>query len=73
MIKQTQYLFFNLIESLPKTNIYEVVSRSQNARLGLIKWYGPWRQYIFYPEAETLFNKGCLIDIIEFIKEIKNN
>lgn len=37
--------------------------------LGTIAWYGNWRQYVFEPEADTLFNDGCLEAIRKALKE----
>jgi len=34
--------------------------------LGEIRWYAPWRKYCFYPQSETVFDKGCLRDIADF-------
>lgn len=52
-----------------KTNVWWVENRRSGARLGEIKWYGAWRQYCFYPEANCVFNKGCLLDIQQFLKD----
>lgn len=38
--------------------------------LGEIKWYGPFRQYSFFPEPNTVFEKTCLKDITDFIVEL---
>ena len=32
-------------------------------------WYASWRQYVFYPNPDTIFNKGCLRDIARFCEE----
>jgi hypothetical protein len=47
-----------------KTPIYEIHGKRSGTLLGMIKWYGPWRQFCFYPEPQTLFNRGCLEDIL---------
>lgn len=38
--------------------------------LGFIKWYGAWRQYCFFPEGSTIFNKGCMLDVTDFIDQL---
>lgn len=38
--------------------------------LGVLKWYVSWRQYCFFPQPETVFNKGCLEDINHFITQL---
>ena len=59
----SKYLEFSLIERKPKTKVIGVWSKKSANRLGIIKWYGPWRQYAFFPEKDTLFNVDCLSDI----------
>jgi len=49
------------------TNVYDVLSLD-NVLLGTIRWYGAWRKYCFYPEAETLYEETCLSEVAEFIK-----
>lgn len=53
-----------------KTDIYQVVTKDGNTLLGQISWYGPWRQYAFMPNANTVFERQCLTDIMNFIKKI---
>lgn len=43
-----------------KTNIIGVYSRSSGDLLGRIKWFGRWRQYVFFPEPGTIWNPECL-------------
>jgi len=38
--------------------------------LGLIKFNGAWRQYIFYPEANTIWSAGCKEEICKFEREM---
>ncbi len=53
-----------------KTEVWFVLSKSQGALLGTIKWWSGWRQYCFFPEQNTLFNPGCMADISTKIKEL---
>lgn len=46
------------------TRIIEVISVRGGDLLGTIRWYGPWRQYVFRPEPACVFNVGCLTTII---------
>lgn len=52
-----------------KTHRYEIVNRSGD-ELGRVRWYGPWRQYVFHPEIETLFNYQCMIDLAALLKAL---
>lgn len=54
-----------------KTGRWIVKSRGAVLRLGVIQWFGRWRQYCFFPEGETVWSKGCLEDINKFIEENK--
>lgn len=46
-----------------KTVIVLVKSKSQSALLGIIKWFGRWRQYAFFPQMDTTWNPECLDDV----------
>ena len=51
----------------PKTWIYLVRSNDiQGVLLGVVKYFARWRQYGFYPEEGTVFEKTCLNDIKNF-------
>lgn len=52
-----------------KTREWAVFSKSQNSLLGMVSWYGPWRQYVFEPEDGCVFNNGCLDAISDFCTE----
>jgi hypothetical protein len=63
------YVRFELSDQQkPKTHVWNVLSRSSDDLLGTIKWYAPWRQYVFFPEAETLYSSGCLAYIQKFVR-----
>lgn len=47
-----------------KTKRIVITSKKHLEILGEIKWYGPWRQYAFYPLENTIWNKQCMKDII---------
>lgn len=66
MIK-SKYLEFNKIGDTGKTEIWDILSKSSGFILGKVKWYGPWRQYCFYPSANCVFNNGCMTDIQKLI------
>ena len=71
LIHSTRYLEFWLVKELPKTNVYFVVNRSKDTHLGEIRWFPTWRQYTFMPEPETIWNKDCLRQVVEFLEEIE--
>lgn len=65
-----EYIKFEVLEKKPRTNVYGIFSLSDESLLGKIYWYGPWRQYIFDPWKETIWNRGCLKQVLEFIQEL---
>jgi len=67
----SEYLLFVEFEiEGRKTRVYEVRGRRSDVLLGMVKWYGPWRQFCFYPEATTIFNNGCLSDLTGVITHL---
>jgi hypothetical protein len=64
---ETRYLRFVEVFDTGKTKVWDVVSREHGDTLGYIKWFGRWRQYCFFPKFQTVWNKGCLTDLEQFI------
>lgn len=71
-----RYLDFELSGQKPSTWVIDVLTKdeiiesgvtSHRVHLGQIKWYAQWRQYAFYPESGTVFEKICLRDINRFV------
>ena len=49
-----------------KTKKWEVFSANGGQALGVIKWWGAWRKYAFFPNTDTLFESDCLRAIADF-------
>jgi len=49
-----------------KTNIWDVKT-NDGFPLGNIRWYSPWRRYVFNPVPNTVFDSGCLTAIVSHI------
>jgi hypothetical protein len=56
-----------------RTRVVHVKAKISGSLLGVIKWYGQWRQYVFYPEPQTLFNRVCLDGIIMVVKGMNSD
>jgi len=69
----SKYLDFVIIEQKPKTVVIEIRSKTHGYRLGLIKYYWAWRQYVFFSEPNMVFSKDCLNDIIQHIPPSRLN
>ena len=52
-----------------KTRQWQISSIRSGDFLGWVGWYGPWRQYCFYPDGGAVFNGECLLSIVKFLKE----
>lgn len=64
MTENNPYLTFaEDVSPSGKTKVVTVVSNGSQVKLGTIAWFGRWRQYAFFPEAETVWNPGCLDSI----------
>ena len=72
LLLQYKYIIFVEIAKLPKTKIYSCRKNGTEIELGIVKWFGPWRQYCLYTINDVILNKGCLADIEDFIGQLKN-
>ena len=72
----TRYRFIHFVEAekKPKTSVWECRNNSSEDVLGAVKWYGPWRQYCFFPEPidGLVFNDACLKDICHFMGQLRS-
>lgn len=64
----SKYLDFRVIISGGKTKYWSVCNLKSGTELGLIKWYGAWRQYCYFPSIQAVYSAGCLEDIAEQLK-----
>lgn len=53
-----------------KTPIYHIISKNSNSEIGIIKWYGAWRKFCFFPNGETIWDTNCLIEVTNFIDDL---
>ena len=64
-----KYITMIKTEDKPKTSVFEVYSKHEDL-LGEIKFFAQWRQYCFFPEDDSVFSKGCMEDINDFISKL---
>ena len=62
--QESKYLNFCILDKKPKTYVIGIETKYSDV-LGALKWYGPWRQYVFKSEPDCIFNVGCMNDIIK--------
>jgi hypothetical protein len=63
-----KYIEFFQVESKSKTSIWECRSED-NYVLGVVKWYGSWRQYCYFTN-NSIYHNGCLRDIAHFMDQL---
>ena len=61
------HVYFAVEYETSKTTVWSCRNLKSDAVLGYVKWYGPWRQYCFVPEVDTVFSRSCMVDIENFI------
>jgi len=64
-----KYIQIKLVINSNKTNVWQVINKKRNTIIGVIKWYGGFRKYCFFPESDMIFDWGCLRVIADFCKE----
>lgn len=53
-----------------KTQHYAITNNRSGEVIGVIKWFGRWRQYVFFPGLDTVYSRGCLRDIADFLETL---
>jgi hypothetical protein len=70
MKTEYKYIRFMCIGDTGKTSRWSIHNNRSNGFLGEIKWYSAWRQYCFYTTSDAVFNDSCMLDILDFIKQL---
>lgn len=66
-----EFIHFKVIAEKPKTFVWQCCTNSSGDELGIVKWYGPWRQYCYFPTSPAVYSEGCLRDIYSFLELIR--
>ncbi len=70
---RTEYRFIRFVEMENpgrKTRKFNCENRNGGYSLGRVEWECGWRQYCFSPGEATVFSKGCLEDVNDFIGQL---
>ena len=70
MKTEYQFIRFESLHSVTKTSRWACVNKSSGHSIGVVEWYGPWRQYCYFPEVDTVYSDGCMEDIQHFIRQL---
>lgn len=66
-----QYITFTQLPSTGKTTKWLCINNSSGDPIGSVIWYYRWRQYVYEPGQETVYSAGCLEDIQDFMRQLK--
>lgn len=50
-----------------KTPILHICSKLSRNEIGIIKWYGAWRKFCFFPHPDTIWDEKCLTALNNFL------
>ncbi|KKN39464.1 hypothetical protein LCGC14_0743350 [marine sediment metagenome] len=70
---KTKYKFIHFAEALPvhvEKLLWVCHNNRDNHVLGTIPEEKVWKQYVFQPSPNCIFNNGCLRDIADFLDQI---
>ena len=65
-----EFISFKMTDKKLRTTTWLCINNRSGSELGIIKWYGAWRQYCYFPTAQAVYSKGCLEDIAQFLREL---
>lgn len=75
---KTKYKYIHFVEAegenktVSGKTAYECKNNKTKTTLAIIFWYQPWKEYCFtQADSNVIFNDGCLIDTIDFIRQLK--
>jgi hypothetical protein len=72
-MKKRSFLTFNELSLLAKTKVIGVQNKDSGVGLGLIKFWGAWRQYTFQPYEDTVLNSDCMMEITAKLDEMNKD
>lgn len=70
MSEVSKYIEIVLVGTSPsgKTKVWEVRNKKEDAEVGIIRWAGNWRKYV-YECGPTYYDWDCLRMIADFIED----
>ena len=48
--------------------VYRVFNNKQGGQLAILSYYKPWKQYVFSSHDGCVFNRSCLLDVLDFLE-----
>jgi len=62
----------NKIHYIVRRRTFVVRKKKDKTSLGRIYWAVGFRELVFEPQNDTYYAKGCLEEIVEFIKKLED-
>lgn len=50
--------------------VYRIFNRRSGAQLGILSYYSPWKEYVFSSREDCVFNRSCLLDVLNFLDRV---
>jgi hypothetical protein len=66
-----KYIHFDLAGGSGRKPCYHCRNNKSGGFLGVIDYYSRWRSYVFSAASTAVFDESCLLDIIDFMKQLK--
>ena len=63
----SEFLNFEETVHFTKTDVVSVLEKRTGELLGEIKWFGPWRHYVFFPAPNCAWSDRCLSDLSKYV------
>jgi hypothetical protein len=71
MIKtEFKWIVFEERPATGKTKMFLCINKEYKSQLGVVKWYGPFRKYSFFPLPDIVFETDCLKNIASFLESL---
>jgi hypothetical protein len=72
MIDGTEFLTitFTAKPDDKKTYTLTVHTKTGATYLGAIRWWSPWRRYVFMPANNVVFDAACLMEIVNTLGQL---
>lgn len=67
---QFKWIRFEEIDHSGTTRKFNCFNSEYGSHLGVVKWYGSFRKYSFFPEENIVFESQCLKDIASFLESL---
>lgn len=60
------WIYFELQPTVGKKTQIWIVKTLDGERIGVVRWFGRWRQYSLFPDEGTVWERECLRTIADF-------